>query len=119
MLTGDEIVAITIVSVLAFGIFVPKVLRELSNLLGRNPVVSQEGQKATAEGLKKLQDDVEQMRLVYTEKILSLEKRVRALESSRGAASIPAAGVSRTMSEREQGETQSDPNNAIRQVEGA
>jgi len=53
MLTGDEIVAITIVSVLAFGVFVPKVLRELSNLLGRNPVVSQEEQKAAAEGLRR------------------------------------------------------------------
>lgn len=118
MLTGDEIVAIVFFSVLAFGIFVPKVLRELSNLLGRNSASSQEEQKAMAESFKKLQDDVEQMRVVYTEKILSLEKRVRALESGRGAVNIPAVEVPRTMSERGKSETSSDPS-AMRQAEGA
>lgn len=77
---GADLTAIVIVTVIFGTIFGPRLLRELATVLGRDsPKPAGQDEKLASE-VQALRRDIEQMRVVYTDKILSLERRMRNLE---------------------------------------
>lgn len=97
---GVDLTAIVIVTVIFGSIFGPRLLRELAIVLGRdNPKPAEQDEKLAAE-VQALRRDVEQMRVVYTDKILSLERRMRELERTTAVEAKAEETPQRALTER-------------------
>jgi len=95
-----DITAIVIVTVIFGSIFGPRLVRELAILLGKGEGGPAEQDQKLAGEVQDLRRDVEQMRVVYTDKILSLERRMRDLEQRRSLEAKAGEDQQRALAER-------------------
>ncbi|MGQ9525698.1 MAG: hypothetical protein ACUVTZ_12780 [Armatimonadota bacterium] len=95
-----DVTAIIIVTIIFGSIFGPRLLREIANVLSRGSPGGAQANPELETAVQDLRRDVEQMRVVYTDKMLSLEKRMRELEQSKPVPSGDQEMRRRTLTER-------------------